>query len=365
MFFFGTLRHRPLLEIVLGRPLDALVLQDDVLPGHRVAAVAEGPFPMLVADLAAVAPGLVVEGLTDADRARLDYYEAGFDYALVPCTTQSGLTTEVYVTDAARWSDDGAWDFDAWVSQWAAMTEYAAAEVMDGFGRVPPSEIARKFDRIRARAWSKVLAAQGRHGAGTLRGRVDILDRRQAYSDFFALEDITLRHERFDGTLSEPLRRAVFVSNDAAILLPYDPVRDRVLLVEQLRLGPIGRADPALWQLEPVAGLIDPGEAPEAAARREAREEAHLTLDQLEPVGECYASPGAATDFFHLFVGLCDLPDTAARIGGAVDEGENIRSHLIPFQELLDMAEDRRTANAPLTLLVYWLSHHRARLRAG
>ncbi|MEO0667883.1 MAG: NUDIX domain-containing protein [Pseudomonadota bacterium] len=365
LFFFGTLRHLPLLAIVLGRPLDSLDVRDDSLPGHRIDSVAEGPFPILVRDDTATAPGIVMAGLTEADRNRIDYYEAGFHYELVACTTTGGATAQVYMADAGQWTTDGPWDLDAWVQHWGAMTEYAAREIMAGFGHVPPEEVARTFPRIRARAWSKVLAQRGRHGAGTFAGRVEIVQRAQTYSDFFALEDIELRHERFDGSMSDVMRRAVFVSNDAAILLPYDPVRDRVLLVEQIRLGPIGRADPSVWQLEPIAGLIDPGEAPADAARREAMEEAHLTLDRLEPVGECYASPGAATDFFHLFVGLCDLPDDAARIGGSVDEGENIRSHLMAFDDLLALAEDRRTANTPLTLLVYWLAHHRARLAVG
>ncbi|MEL6888193.1 MAG: NUDIX domain-containing protein [Pseudomonadota bacterium] len=365
LFFFGTLRDLPLLAIVLSRPLDGLDVRDDSLPGHRIDTVSEGPFPILVRDDTATAPGIVVAGLTDADRARIDYYEAGFHYELVACTTTGGATAQVYMADAGLWTTDGRWDFDAWVQHWGAMTQYAAREIMAGFGNVPSEEVARTFPRIRARAWSKVLAQKGRHGEGTFAGRVEIVKRVQTYSDFFALEDIELRHEQFDGSMSEVMRRAVFVSNDAAIVLPYDPVRDRVLLVEQIRLGPIGRADPSVWQLEPIAGLVDPGEAPADAARREAMEEAHLTVDRLEPVGECYASPGAATDFFHLFVGLCDLPDDAARIGGSVDEGENIRSHLMAFDDLLALAEDRRTANTPLTLLVYWLAHHRARLAVG
>lgn len=365
MFFFGTLRHLPLLEIVLGRSLDGLDVQPDTLPGYSVDAVAEGPFPMLRPDVGTTAPGIVVSGLTEGDRARLDYYEAGFDYDVVPCTTASGLVTDVYRAVAGRWTAAGPWDFDGWVDRWGAMTAFAAQEIMAGFGTVPSSEVARRFPRIRARAWSKVLAQRSRHGAGTLNGRVEIKHRAFGYSKFYAMEDILLRHELFDGSMSPTLDRAVLVTSDAAILLPYDPARDRVLLVEQVRMGPIARADPVVWQLEPIAGLIDPGEMPEDAARREAMEEAQLTLGRVEPVGESYASPGGATDFLHHFVGLCDLPDDAAGIGGAEEEGENIRSHLMAFDDLLAMAEDRRTANGPLTLLTYWLAHHRTRLRTG
>ena len=71
------------------------------------------------------------------------------------------------------------------------------------------------------------------------------------------------------------------------------------------------------------------------------------------------------TDFFYLFVGLCDLPDDITGVGGASEEGENIRSHVMSFDALLKMAEARETANAPLTLLVYWLAHHRDHLWAS
>ena len=51
-----------------------------------------------------------------------------------------------------------------------------------------------------------------------------------------------------------------------------------------------------LANLEPVAGVIDPGETPEDAARREAAEEARLTLGELLPVAEYYPSPGALAE---------------------------------------------------------------------
>ncbi|WP_299196306.1 NUDIX domain-containing protein [uncultured Tateyamaria sp.] len=365
LFFYGTLQHVPLLERVLGRSADSIDLAPASLRDYIALSEQEGHYPVLRQRANAETAGIIVRGLSVEDIARLNYYEGGFDYELRAVTLTSGEAADVYVPGQTVSSIDDVWDFSAWQERWGAMTVWAAEEVMDGFGKLDAEEVARRFPRIRARAWSKVLAQSGRHGQGVLDGRVDIVSHTRAHTNFFAMDEVALRHETFGGEMSDQIERAVFISSDAAIVLPYDPVRDRVLLVEQIRLGPIGRNDPVQWQMEPVAGLIDTGETAEEAARREGAEEAGLEFRLLEPAGECYASPGAATDFFHLFVGICDLPDDSAGIGGQEDEGENIRSHLLSFVDVLEMADDRRVANAPLALLTYWLARHRARLRAA
>ena len=122
-------------------------------------------------------------------------------------------------------------------------------------------------------------------------------------------------------------------SADAVTVLPYDRRRDRVMLIEQFRIGAHARGDAQPWVLEPIAGRVDPGETPEDCARREAQEEAGLELGRLIPLGGYYPSPGAKSEFLHGFIGLADLPDGAAGLGGAPGEGEDIRAHLIGFDE--------------------------------
>ncbi|WP_299731669.1 NUDIX domain-containing protein [uncultured Tateyamaria sp.] len=363
LFFYGTLRHVPLLECVMGRMADAPDFDPAVLPGHAVMAARDGPYPVLIRAEGSEAHGVVVRGLSNEDIARLDYYEGGFDYDLQLLTLADGTQADVYIPDEGVQATPEPWDFDRWVQDWAAMSVAAAQEVMDGFGTLSRDVISARFPQIRKRAWSRVLAQRGHDGAGVLDGRIEIVARHRAHTAFYGYDEIKLRHETFGGGMSPVVDRSVFVSSDAAIVLPYDPLRDRVLLVEQVRMGPIGRHDPVAWQLEPVAGLIDPGETPAQTARREAQEEAGLDLRSLEEVGACYASPGATTEFFNLFVGLCDLPDTQGSIGGLDTEGEDIRTHVMSFDALLELAEARRTVNAPLTLLTYWLAHHRDRLR--
>ena len=364
LFFYGTLRHRALLDIVLDAA-EHLRITPARLPGYAVRAVAEGPFPGIVAEAGAVAEGLLVQGLRAEDVARLDFYEGGFDYTLTDVVLEDGQAARVYLHGTGRWTLLEPWSLERWVQDWGALTCHAAREVMGYFGTRSAGQVAAMFPAIRTRAWAQVNALSSRHGQGLMQGRVEVLDRRRVYGQFFALDEFDLRHERFSGAMSDPLARAVFVGMDAAIVLPYDPVRDRVLLVEQLRMGPLGRGDPAVWQVEPIAGHVDPGERPEDAARREAREEAGLELGKLYPVAQAYASPGNSTEFYYIFAGIADLPDDAAVRGGLASEDEDIRAHLVTFEALMTLCDTQRAANAPLVAAAYWLARHRARLRAS
>jgi nudix-type nucleoside diphosphatase (YffH/AdpP family) len=217
---------------------------------------------------------------------------------------------------------------------------------------------------LRVEAASRLRAVDAR-GAGLRQGTGEVLADvpEPAHAGFFAVNLHHLRHRRFDGRFSDPLTREVFVVGDAVTVLPYDPVRDRVLLIEQFRMGPFGRGDPLPWQLEAIAGRIDPGETPEAAARREAVEEAGLVLGALEKVAEYYPTPGAVAEYLYSYVALCDLPDGVAGVFGAEDEGEDIMGHLVSFDRLVEVMAAGEIGNAPLLLTVLWLQRERARLR--
>jgi nudix-type nucleoside diphosphatase (YffH/AdpP family) len=364
LFFYGTLRHVPLLEIVMERSADALGVTDVQLEGYRVSAVAEGPFPMIEEMAGEVAKGILVRGLTSDEIARLDFYEGSFAYDLRQVTLADGQVAEVYVPQPGLWTPDGPWSVMEWAETSGKMSLIAATEVMGYYGKRSRDEVAEMFPVIRARAASAVRAQSSIHGKDVFRGKVHVETQQRSYSQFFALDDLELRHERFDGAMSDVLDRAVFVAADAALVLPYDPVRDRVLVVEQIRLGPVVRGDRTQWQLEPIAGRVDAGETPEEAARREAVEEAGLKLGALEKIAEVYPSPGTSSEFYYLYLGLADLTDDSAGTGGLADENEDIRSRVMSFDELMMRVESFDIANAPLGMAAYYLAYHRDRLRS-
>ncbi|WP_298921568.1 NUDIX domain-containing protein [uncultured Roseobacter sp.] len=362
LFLFGTLRHRALLDAVIGVSTHLRISKAE-LSGFALHAVAEGPFPAIVPSQAASCLGSLVEGLTSSDLERLAFYEGAFGYALEDVVLTDGGLARAYMPEPGRWTAKGDWSLDDWVRDWGSLSVISACEVMSYMGKRAPDEIAAMFPMIRARAWSRLNAAQGKHDEQTLRGTVDVQHHHRTYAQYFALDEYDLSHERFDGSMTQTVKRAVFLSPDAALVLPYDPVRDRVLVVEQMRMGPLARGDKTLWQLEPIAGRLDPGETPETAARREAMEEAGLSLGALHPVAETYCSPGNSSEFYYIYVGLADLPEDIAGVGGLEAEHEDIRAHLMPFDDLLKLCDDQGAANAPLVLSAYWLARHRDRLR--
>ena len=189
---------------------------------------------------------------------------------------------------------------------------------------------------------------------------------KRPYAWYFAVAEDDLRFRKFDGAFSAEVKRAGFVMCDAVTVLPYDPTRDVVMVIEQFRYGPWLRGARNPWLLEPVAGRVDPFESPEDCALRETQEEAQITLQKgcLLPVGHVYPSPGAITEFLYQYVALADLPAGSEGVSGLDSEAENIRSHIISFDELMNLIQSGEVTNGPLVQSAYWLAINRERLRA-
>ena len=371
LFFYGTLRDPDLLRIVMGDGAAGASIQDAVMPGYAVYWAAGQSFPFITPDAQAQAQGILLTGLTDEAVARFDFYEGSFGYALKPVevhTLTAAHLAQVYFPDPGQWERGAPFDIAAWQSTHGALNRLSAVEEMSYFGQMPASDLTWRVPMIRARAAARLAAAPGvpaaiRSDCGA--HEVDHIAVSSSHAGFYLTQIHHLRYPNFAGGMGPALRREVFVAADAAIVLPYDPVRDRVLLVEQFRMGPFGRGDPRPWMLEPVAGYVDPGETPEAAAHRECTEEAGLHLHRLEKINSFYASPGGSTEYFHVFLGLCDLPELAQGSGGLDTEHEDIRTHVLPYAEAAHLLTTGEADNGPLILSLIWLAQNRDRLRAA
>lgn len=192
---------------------------------------------------------------------------------------------------------------------------------------------------------------------------VQILQREQCFSGFYRLERLQLRHRLFSGEMGAQIERELFVRHDAVCVLPYDPRRDEVVLIEQFRTGALNKADNP-WLIELVAGLIDKDEQPEEVARREAMEEAGLELGALWPVCRYFPSPGGSTEQVHLYVGRCDS-EGAEGIFGLPEEGEDIKVHVWSVERALAAVRDGKIDNAASIIALQWLALNRDEVRGA
>lgn len=190
---------------------------------------------------------------------------------------------------------------------------------------------------------------------------VEIIARETLYSGFFSLESWRFRHRLFNGEMSGEVRREIFERGHAAVLLPFDPVRDEVVLVEQIRI-PAYDTSESPWLLEMVAGMIEEGETPEDVARREAVEEAGLEVKRVKNMLSYLASPGGTSERLTILVGEVDAT-TAQGIHGLADEHEDIRVHVVSREQAYRWVEKGTIDNAASVIALQWLQLHYQALR--
>ena len=196
---------------------------------------------------------------------------------------------------------------------------------------------------------------------------VEVLAERRPYTDYFSLIEQDLRFRRFDGGMSGAVTRAGLVSGDAATLLPYDPEADAVLLIEQFRFGPLGAGRPAAVDARADRRPPRPGREPRGggAPRGDggggARDRPHREGRGLLPVDR---APSASTS--SPSSALCDLSGRHGGVSAArAAEDEDILSHVVPFDRLMQLVASGEAENGPLLLSALWLAANRDRLRGG
>ncbi|MGE0152857.1 MAG: NUDIX domain-containing protein [Reyranellaceae bacterium] len=193
------------------------------------------------------------------------------------------------------------------------------------------------------------------------RDDVDLIERKVAWQGYYRMDVYRLRYRRFDGQWSEPIEREVFERGRAAAVVPYDPQRDEVVLIRQFRPGAYAAGrDPWLWEI--VAGIIEPGETPEAVVTREAQEEAALQIRDLIRICEYLVSPGGTSETCTLFAARTD----AARAGGyhgLAAEHEDIAVEAMGFERAMALLREDAINNAKTIIGLQWLALNREALR--
>lgn len=189
----------------------------------------------------------------------------------------------------------------------------------------------------------------------------EIIERTPVFQGYFRIDRYRVRHRKFDGGWTDVFPREVFERGHAVGVLLFDPVRDRVVLIEQFRVGAVAAGKPA-WLLEVVAGIIEEGEAPEAVARREAVEESGCTINRIERICDYLVSPGGTSESVALFCGEVDS-EGAGGTHGVAGEMEDIQVRAVSTRAAFRLLDQNKINNSVTVIALLWLARNKAKLK--
>lgn len=182
---------------------------------------------------------------------------------------------------------------------------------------------------------------------------VKVIKKETLYKGFFELNKYYLTHPLFAGGESKVIAREVFERGHAAAVLPYDPIRDELVLLEQFRFPALETNDNP-WLIEVVAGIVEDGEKIEDVCHREALEEAGIRLTNLTQIQSYLASPGACTERIHVYLAQVDA-STASGIHGLENEAEDIKVLRVPFKTAVEWLGEGKIDNSTAIIALQWL----------
>ena len=194
----------------------------------------------------------------------------------------------------------------------------------------------------------------------------EIKQRKRNYDGHFKVDQLVVQHELFSGGMSKELMRERVSRQNAVAVLPYDPKRDEVVLVEQFRVGALklegNLQDDNPWLMEIIAGLVEEGEKNEEVAYREALEEANCKVEQLLHVSSFFPTPGGFSELSHVYIGKTDTTGLGG-VCGLEEEGEDIRVHVVSSEKAIEMLHHGVISSAIPMIAMYNFIHLRETLK--
>lgn len=186
--------------------------------------------------------------------------------------------------------------------------------------------------------------------ADDISDRVRVRELKLLSDNHYTLRRAEYDWRRSDGRWQERQQRESYDIGDAAMVLPWDKARDRVILIRQFR-WPVFEWGVKELLVEAVAGKLD-GDDPAACVMREAMEEAGVAITNSRLVTHAFTSAGAVKERCSIFLADYDSTLPRARGGGQEDEGEDIEVLELPLDRAYAMIASGGIIEAKTALLL-------------
>lgn len=186
--------------------------------------------------------------------------------------------------------------------------------------------------------------------------KVEIEKVNRVFNDFFKIDEAYLKFEKFNGEMSETVRRLNFNRGDAVACIVYNSDSKRVILVNQFKYPASIKGTG--WILETVAGMIEDGESPEESLKREIVEEIGYDPKNIKFISKFYVSPGGTSERIFLYFVEVDNSTRVSDGGGLQAEHEDIQLVELGIEEACNMLDEGAIEDAKTIIAINWLKHN-------
>lgn len=202
---------------------------------------------------------------------------------------------------------------------------------------------------------------------------VDIHDRRVLLRHYFlTVFEVVLRHRLPDGGWSPEITRINVDRDDSVAALVYEARTKFLYFTKQFRYSTYDYDNEYApnngWLIELVAGRAkirsadSELESPDAAMRREIKEETGFDVTALEPISAFFLSPGSSSEKLHLFFAAVVEPEGGREKARGGDFDEFIILERMTPETFLKSVENGAMRDAKTICGAEWLRRNAHRL---
>ncbi len=185
-----------------------------------------------------------------------------------------------------------------------------------------------------------------------MRSKFKIINKKNIHKGFFEMNEVTLKYKKIDGSWTNNIKRELFGGAQVSAVLPYDPIKKEIVLIQQFRPGTISKNfNNFLYEI--VAGIIDKGESPETTAKRECIEETGCKIKSILPIQGYFPAPGSSESYYHLFLGEVEAFE-GSRTMGLENENEDILVKCYNFDKVKEMLQNKEIVNGITLIALQW-----------
>tara|TARA_B100000683_G_C12438278_1_gene534862 strand:- start:619 stop:1200 length:582 start_codon:yes stop_codon:yes gene_type:complete len=185
-----------------------------------------------------------------------------------------------------------------------------------------------------------------------MKSKFEIINKKNIHNGFFKMNEYILKYKKYDGSWSKEVKREIFGGAMVSAVLPYDPVKREIVLIQQFRPGTIAKEfNNYLYEI--VAGIIESGETAEDTAKRECLEETGCKIKKITPIQGYFPAPGSSESFYHLFLGEIDTFE-GERVMGLESENEDILVRSYKLSDVKEMMEKGEILNGLTLIALQW-----------